>query len=152
MTPADDRLHDALRALPAPRAPHTLLARVLAATVEAAPRPWYTRVWAAWPLEWQLASAIACAGLVGAWLLLAPYADPAFAGVAEVVGAAADRARHLLQGAEVVAAVAQVLWRSLVLPAAVAGFAIALVAALAGSACWTTINRLAFHGGEGTHR
>ena len=38
-----------LRRLPPPRAPHTLLPRVMAAVEAWAQRPWYTRAWFAWP-------------------------------------------------------------------------------------------------------
>jgi hypothetical protein len=61
MEPADlERLTDrALRALPPPRAPQTLLPRVLAAVAAEARRPWYARAWLNWPLQWQLASGAA---------------------------------------------------------------------------------------------
>jgi hypothetical protein len=65
MDPAElERVTDrALRALPVPRAPRTLLPRVLKAVVEAS-RPWYTRAWLNWPLHWQLVSAVAAAVVV----------------------------------------------------------------------------------------
>ena len=49
MNPADlETLVDCkLKALPTPRAPHTLLPRVLAAVQEWTLRPWYTRAWPA---------------------------------------------------------------------------------------------------------
>ncbi|MBI4476021.1 MAG: hypothetical protein HY654_02545 [Acidobacteria bacterium] len=60
-----------LRRLPAPRAPHTLLPRVLAAVRQWRERPWYTRAWFSWPIEWQVASSlllgVVVTGLV--WLL-----------------------------------------------------------------------------------
>ena len=60
MDPVDlERLIDReLRSLPAPRAPRTLLPRVMAAANEAANRPWYSRTWLQWPVGWQLASAL----------------------------------------------------------------------------------------------
>src|SRR6478752_931002 len=45
-----------LRRLPLPRAPQTLLPRVLAAVDAWARRPWYMRAWFTWPLGWQGAS------------------------------------------------------------------------------------------------
>ena len=39
-----------LRQLPSPRAPHTLLPRVLAAVEQWTRRPWYARAWFTWPL------------------------------------------------------------------------------------------------------
>jgi hypothetical protein len=59
-----------LRRLPSPRAPHTLLPRVLAAVDAWSRRPWYTRAWFTWPLAWQVASIAAVALLVyGVWML-----------------------------------------------------------------------------------
>ena len=49
-----------LRRLPLPRAPQTLLPRVMAAVQAWAQRPWYTRAWFAWPPR------------PGAWSSLAP--------------------------------------------------------------------------------
>ena len=49
-----------LRDLPGPRAPRSLLPRVLEAVAEAR-RPWYARAWRTWPRAWQAASVVACA-------------------------------------------------------------------------------------------
>ena len=152
----DPGLHSAvdqaLRRLPTVRAPHTLMTRVMAATVERAPRPWYTRTWLAWPREWQAVSIFAMLALGAAWMLISPAADPALAGAATVAGAAADRAGVLLQTAEVISAFARVLWRSVVFPVAAVGFVVAVLAALASGVCWTTLHRLAFDPAEGTSR
>ncbi len=45
-----------LRRLPTPRAPETLLPRVLAAVDAWTRRPWYTRAWFTWPAAWRAAS------------------------------------------------------------------------------------------------
>src|SRR5580765_5228087 len=76
MYPADlDRLVDReLKHLPSPRAPHTLLPRVLAAVEHWTLRPWYTRAWFTWPLAWQIVSLTALALLVVAGALLMPSA------------------------------------------------------------------------------
>jgi hypothetical protein len=58
----EDVVHRALRALPAPRAPHTLLPRIMAAVADKQGRP-APRTWFAWPVLWQAAS-------IGALLLL----------------------------------------------------------------------------------
>jgi len=78
MPPPDlERIVDReLQRLPPPRAPHTLLPRVLAAVDAWSRRPWYTRAWFTWPLAWQVASIAAVALLVyGMWML--PAAPPA---------------------------------------------------------------------------
>src|SRR5262245_59012249 len=65
-------IDDALRALPAPRAPRTLLPRVLAAKAELRPRPWYTRAWLTWPAGWQVASLVVFTALAGGIAMLWP--------------------------------------------------------------------------------
>ncbi|HEX5475899.1 MAG TPA: hypothetical protein VFX12_14660 [Vicinamibacterales bacterium] len=52
-----------LRRLPAPRAPQTLLPRVMAAVEAWSPRPWYLRPWFAWPIVWRVASMAPLAAL-----------------------------------------------------------------------------------------
>lgn len=60
MSPADDDLEGLLdrelRRQPVPRAPQTLLPRVMDAVHEWTHRPWYTRAWFAWPAVWRVAS------------------------------------------------------------------------------------------------
>jgi hypothetical protein len=91
MTPADDELEGLvdreLRRLPAPRAPQTLLPRVLAAVDAWANRPWYTRAWFAWPIGWRLASLVPLAVLLYlGWRLPPPPAEvAAAAGAGRVV-------------------------------------------------------------------
>jgi hypothetical protein len=74
MDPAElERLmHRALRALPEPRAPRTLLPRVLAAVAAEASRPWYGRAWASWPLHWQLVSAAVAIMVMAAATVVGP--------------------------------------------------------------------------------
>ena len=64
-----------LRRRPLPRAPLTLLPRIMEAS-KAAARPWYERAWFTWPWGWRIASV---AGLMlaafGVWRL--PPAPPA---------------------------------------------------------------------------
>lgn len=77
MQPADleETVHRELRQLPLPRAPETLLPRVLAAVEAWSHRPWYSRAWFTWPLGWQIASAAAAALVIyGLWAL--PPAPP----------------------------------------------------------------------------
>jgi hypothetical protein len=133
----------ALAGLPAPRAPRSLLPRVLVAAARITPRPWYTRAWLTWPRAWQAASVAALAVIVAGAVLISPYADGAVDGVVAFAGPASARAATVLQGAEAAAAVVRVLWRALLLPIALISFAIAAVIALGGGACWNTINRLA---------
>jgi len=77
MTSPDDdleaRVDRALRRLPQPHAPQTLLPRVLAAVEAWHERPWYTRAWFAWPLAWRVLSIVPCALVVYlAWHVPSP--------------------------------------------------------------------------------
>ena len=66
-----------LRRLPQPRAPHTLLPRVMAAVEAWAQRPWYTRAWFTWPVGWRVASLAPVALLAYAlWTWSLPAAPP----------------------------------------------------------------------------
>lgn len=79
MDPADlEHLTDrSLRALPTPRAPRTLLPRVLAAVAAEARRPWYGRAWLTWPLQWQLLSGAAALMVIVTATLAGPSAAAA---------------------------------------------------------------------------
>ena len=70
-----------LRALPTPRAPHTLLPRIMAAVHQWASRPWYSRAWFTWPAELKLASLIALVLLVFGGALAVPWIEEAAAPV-----------------------------------------------------------------------
>lgn len=101
-----------LRRLPMPRAPHTLLPRVLAAVEAWVNRPWYTRAWFTWPVGWQVAS-IALLALVVAGVWMLPPAPPSV-----VVTTNAGR----------------VLWRTMVEPFLVYAFGIVIIMGLACAA------------------
>jgi hypothetical protein len=108
----EQRVDRELRRLPAPRAPHTLLPRVLAAVEAWVNRPWYTRAWFTWPLGWQVASvALVAAAFIGLWLL--PPAPPSV-----VVTTNAGR----------------VLWRTIVEPFLAYAFVIVVIMCLACAA------------------
>lgn len=101
-----------LRRLPMPRAPHTLLPRVLAAVEAWVNRPWYTRAWFTWPVGWQVASvALLALVIAGVWML--PPAPPSV-----VVTTNAGR----------------VLWRTMVEPFLVYAFGIVVIMCLACAA------------------
>jgi hypothetical protein len=121
-----------LARLPAPRAPHTLLPRVLAAMAAEAGRPWYGRAWRTWPRRWQAASGAAVVAIAvgAAWLLpgaLAAAGD-------SLAGTAWNPPAWLAGAAARVSAVWsawQAVWRVVVQPVApyVATFVLVLSAA-----------------------
>src|SRR5688500_12276604 len=117
MNPADlERLVDReLQRLPAPRAPETLLPRVMAAVDAAARRPWYTRAWFTWPLGWQLAAVtLGIVVLTEAVMFVADLTSAARETqvVADVGGEVSSAAQQM----ESVTTAARVLWRALLAP------------------------------------
>ena len=125
MDPADSDLdrrldHDLTR-LPRPRAPRSLLPRVLAATTA---RPAATG-WFTWPREWRAAGAAAMAALVAAaaWLLSAPPAP--VSDMAQSAGQAATTVR--------------VLWDVVLEPAATYLAIIGIVLTLICAAAWAAL-------------
>ena len=121
------RLHDALQRLPYPRAPRTLLPRILAAIA----RPWYAREWLAWPRQWQAASLVfAVLSGIGAWVFLSTSSH--VAEIESVMTTAATAAR--------------VLWRLVVQPVAAHVLALAIMACLTCAAGWAALSRVACPG------
>jgi hypothetical protein len=135
----------ALRSLPCPEAPATLLPRVMAAVAAWAQRPWYERAWFTWPLGWQVASAAAIVLTLAGVALGAPAAQ---AMVSAVSDAAATSVFARLSGGfdrvDATVAGARVLWRAL--GASILGYAaiVVLVMYAACAAVVVVINRAFF--------
>lgn len=53
-----------LKRLPMPQAPSSLAPRVMAAIALSQRAPWYSRAWSAWPLGWQVASALSVVSIL----------------------------------------------------------------------------------------
>ena len=145
MDPADlERLIDReLRSLPAPRAPRTLLPRVMAAAHEAAHRPWYSRTWLQWPVGWQLASALMLIGvLAGSSIVLPQVRDAveAISFVANVRSDVADSAREV----ETATTAVRVLWRTLLAPVVPWAFGLVTLMCAACAVFGTALNHLVF--------
>jgi len=126
MDPVDlERLLDGeLKQLPHPRAPRTLLPRVMAAASHAA-RPAAASGWSTWPQSRQFAALAMLAALAAgfAWLVLAPPAP-----VAETA-----------QSAGKALAIMRALWDVVLLPAAGYVFILGLALALACAAAWAAL-------------
>lgn len=124
MDPVDrDELDRALRELPAPRAPRTLLPRVLALTVDrpsARPSGWFT-----WPLAWQLAS---IAAVVLAAVSLWTFAATPPPQVAQAASTAGE-----------VATLLRVFWDVMFQPVATYIFVLGLSLALACALAWAAL-------------
>ena len=126
MDPADleQRLDRELRQLPRPRAPRTLLPRVLAATVERADGPAATG-WFTWPRAWQIGSAAALALLAaGLWMFLTAPPRP----VTEIARTAGETAT-----------VMRAFWQVLLQPVATYVAALGVGLALACAAAWAAL-------------
>ena len=134
-----------LRRLPMPRAPQTLLPRVLAAVHAWAQRPWYERAWFTWPLGLQIASVAALILIVVGGAMLLP-------GTLTTAGAAASTVRERVmedvapatQLAEGTTNAARVIWRVLLAPVAVYAFAIVLLMWLACATLGAALTRVVF--------
>lgn len=143
MHPADlETLVDReLRRLPAPRAPHTLLPRVLAAVQQWSQRPWYARAWFTWPAAAQIASAAALILVLVASALL-------IANVQIAVGQSSARllsgVAPLAQRAEATINAARVVWRALIEPLLVYAFGLVVLMCLACAAFGSALNHVAF--------
>jgi hypothetical protein len=106
------QVHQRLQQLPTPRAPRTLLPRVMEAVARMA-RPWYARSWFTWPRAWQFVSAAALVVFVIALGALAPVAEEttgeALSGVEHtVVRPAAGAALTMASAAKAVG----IVWRT----------------------------------------
>lgn len=143
MNPIDlERLVDAeLKRLPAPRAPRTLLPRVLAAVDAQQQHAKPARGWAFWPRAWQFAGGVVMAAvLVGIWRLAA-FAGPFISELLPAVGL--GRAAAFTRGADDAATVVRVLWEVLLQPVATYVSILAISLALACALFWTAVERLA---------
>ena len=130
-----------LRRLPAPRAPYTLLPRVLAAVQEWSQRPWYARAWFTWPIGGQIVSAAALILIaIGSALLMMSAqsaVDQTTARLLSGVMPAAHRVEAMLNAARVV-------WHAVIEPLAVYAFALVVVMCLACVAFGTALSHVAF--------
>ncbi|HEU4939292.1 MAG TPA: hypothetical protein VFT39_22745 [Vicinamibacterales bacterium] len=143
MNPIDlERLVDTeLKRLPAPRAPRTLLPRVLAAVDAQQQHAKPAGGWAFWPRAWQFAGGVVMAAvLVGIWRLAA-FAGPFISDLLPAVGL--GRAAAFTRGADDAATVVRVLWEVLLQPVATYVSILAISLALACALFWTAVERLA---------
>jgi hypothetical protein len=142
MNPIDlEQLVDAeLKRLPAPRAPRTLLTRVLAATAaQPAARP--ARGWNGWPRAWQIAGATAAAAaFIGMWKLVV-FGAPVLQELLPALNF--GRAASFTRGADDAATVVRVLWDVVLQPVATYVSVLTISFALACALLWTAVERLA---------
>jgi hypothetical protein len=129
-----------LKRLPGPKAPRTLLPRVLAATA-AQPHAAPGGGWFAWPRAWQFAGGLVAAlVLIGTWRLMA-FAWPFVEQLLPATGL--DRAAAFTRGADDTATVVRVFWEVLLQPLATYLSVLVISFTLACALLWTAVERLA---------
>ena len=126
MDPADldSHLDRALRELPLPHAPRTLLPRVLAAAVHAQESAAATG-WSTWPALWRAASVVLFVAIVAGASMFFSAPPAQLSGAAEKAGD--------------VAAVARVFWEVLARPVASYLFVLGVSLALACALAWAAL-------------
>jgi hypothetical protein len=141
-----------LRRLPLPRAPRTLLPRVLAITVRRSRRRSWTAIWAAWPRAWRFASLVGIAGAVAGVGVAAAVGlgSLGFEGLAAHVlstgQAAYDGLSRLAALPRQASAFGRLVWRSFLEPIATYLFFLTLSFSLACAALWAALDRAALGG------
>lgn len=148
MNPIDlEHLIDAeLKRLSPPRAPRTLLPRVLAAAAAQHTKP--ARGWAVWPRAWQFAGGVVAAAVFVAIWKLAIFAQPFISDW--MPGGGFERATTFTRGAGDAVTVVRVLWDVLLQPVATYVSILTISLALACALLWTAVERLA--PGGASHR
>ena len=115
MNPVDlEQLTDRrLRQLRQPRAPRTLLPRVMAAVHLLAERPWYARTWFTWPLAGQMLSAGVVVSVVLGLLWASPVIETSFAdATSRVTSQLLSPFAGAIAWAERISFAARVVWQS----------------------------------------
>lgn len=120
----DERLDNALRELPPPRAPRSLLPRVLAATVDRTPQGSVSG-WLTWPLGWRIAS-IALLIVSGAGLSMLFSAPP-------------QGVSHATKTAGEIVTVVRVVWDVMLQPIATYLFILGISLAFACALAWAAL-------------
>jgi hypothetical protein len=148
MDPSDlERLLDReLKRLRPPRAPRTLLPRVMAAAGQSL-LPWYRRPWVTWPAGLQTASV----GLLALVLAIVGSLLPSVQSAAQpltssVTGSLPSGLVTAAQRVNEGAALMKVLLQVIVQPVAAYLFALGIALTIACGVLWTAINRMALGG------
>ncbi len=134
-----------LHRLAGPKAPETLLPRVMAGVEAWARRPWYERAWFTWPFGWQVASVIAVL-LMGATasIVLPQVQTVVTAATSTIAARVMSQAPDLGPWLDAVELAARVLWPALVHPVLVIAFVIVATMSLACAAVAVALNRAVF--------
>ena len=143
----EDVVDRALKGLPAPRAPRTLVPRVMAAVEAGRARKPRARPWLAWPLAWQAASLAALVVLTvgiarlwpGAQAVVQQTTSPVLADVSTVVAEIASKA-------STAASVTRIIWNAIVQPLVAYVLVLVLVMCAACGAFGAALGRVVLGG------
>jgi hypothetical protein len=147
---SEDVVDRALKRLPAPHAPHTLLPRVMAAVesraARSAPRPWL-----AWPLAWQIASVTILIALGVGMARFWPYAPSIVpeATAARVGGSLTEVSTFIaeaMSAASTAVNVIRIVWHALLQPLVVYVLMIVLVMCAACATFGAALGRVVLGG------
>lgn len=135
-----------LRDLPAPRAPRSLLPRVMAAAAEAR-RPWYARAWRTWPVSVRTASVVVSLATLAGLALSLPIVQAAIAAhAAPLVGRVTTDVWQVIARTMDAQRAAEIVWRVVISPVASVALLPILAMLAASLACGAALGRLAFGG------
>jgi hypothetical protein len=137
-----------LRQLPTPRAPRTLLPRVMAAMELLSSRPWYARTWFTWPLAGQLLSAgVVLSIVIGYMAWLSPAVQIAVDdSVARVTTQLLAPFSGLIEQGQKVSFAARVVWQSALQTVVLILFVLVLLMFAACAAFGVALDRVALGG------
>jgi hypothetical protein len=134
-----------LHRLAGPKAPDTLLPRVMAAVEAWARRPWYEREWFTWPLGWQFASAIALLLMGTSMCIVLPRVQGVVVvATSTIVARVTSQLPDLGPTLDAAELAARILWHALVHPVLVVAFVIVAMMSLACAAVVVALNRVVF--------
>ena len=135
-----------LRALPMPRAPQTLLPRVMAAARAWSARPWYAREWFTWPLGWQIGSVALLLLVLGGGIAAATTVQALAGSLVSWLTPATQKLNvpQLASALEVTMSTGRVMWRALVQPLLPYAFVVVVLMSAACAALAVALNRMMF--------
>jgi hypothetical protein len=134
-----------LRGLPLPKAPQTLLPRVMAAARAWTARPWYAREWVTWPLGWQAASLAVLVVTMATAAVVAPALQQLISqAAASLVSSTTIDVPRLTSGVLVSATTLRVIWQALIEPFLPYLFAVIVLMCLASATVVLALNRVVF--------
>ncbi len=141
-------LDRSLARLPAPRAPRSLLPRVMAAVVTPS-APWYARPWLTWHPALQTVSlVVVLAGVTFVWMAWsrpeATFAALSSVASPEMTSWTSAAARRTNQ----ISTLMSLLWDVVLGPIAIFVLVLAVFVAVACAAAWTAVSRVALGGAD----